>query len=1074
MKTKLLFTTLLLLCTPLLARADILIGPVTNPANGHLYYLLAAKFWAASEAEALTLGGHLVTINDADENRWVTDTFGPTAVALGAGHVVSLCIGLSDAATEGRWVWASGEPVTYTNWHPSQPSGGPSDSDFAGIYLAGLSGSWTPGQWHDFVSDGRYNDLVFGVVEVTVPPSPQADSFNPGVNGGVYSLAVQPDGKILVGGYFTAVGGQTRLNLARLNPDGSLDTGFNSGASGGTDSTVYALAVQPNGKILVGGGFNYLGGLTRNYLGRLNADGTVDGSYNPGANGRVDSFAMQADGKILVGGWFTTLGGQTRNRIARLNADGTLDSSFNPGANDRVFPVALQADGKILLGGFFTTAAGATRNRIARLNADGSLDTTFNPGANDRVFAIAVQADRKILVSGWFTMLAGQTCNGIGRLNEDGTFDPTFNPGSAYRISSLAVQADGKILVVGEFTTLGGQPRYYIGRFNPDGTLDASFNPGAGSYAYPLAVQADGKILVGGVFTTLGGQARSYLGRLNNTAPATESLSVDGSTITWLRGTASPEVWRTTFDLCTDGLTWTSLGAGTRQAGGWQLADASLPSSGVIRGRGYLTGGLYNGSGWFTESQLPFTNAPAIVVQPRSVTNLSGTTANFTVSATGAAPLGYQWLKDGTNLFRGTLATLTLTNVQLWDEGGYSVVVSNVAGNTTSQVAWLTVWVPPTIVRQPDARTNIVGQTAAFGVTAAGTPPFRYQWSKGGHSLLWATNSTLVIPMVQLSDAGRYAVLVSNVAGGTQSLSAPLLVIAPPCLMPVSDRVVIVGRQIAITNQPCDPDLPVIWSLGIGPSGASVSPDGVLRWTPKCSQGSSTNLVCVLAADHRYVPVTNAVWFQITVIECVEARMGNTVVRFGTTGAVQVQLLSTAALTNLSFKVASPWERLTNFALHVNSPQVITQGLEVPLPGELGIRFTLPATSVLHGPTNVGVLQFFALSNQSSAFVPLEVLDVEGIKPDGARVANALGQPGRVVVVGQEPLLEAVLFSNQQPALVVYALPGTTNSLHEKNELDPSSWKPAEVVVIPTNTLFETLIPRGLTNRTLYLRATLP
>ncbi len=96
----------------------------------------------------------------------------------------------------------------------------------------------------------------------------------------------------------------------------------------------------------------------------------------------VYSVAVQADGKILLGGDFTTVGGTPRNHIARLNADGTLDTGFNPNANGDVYSVAVQADGKILLGGNFTTVGGTARNHIARLNADGTLDTGFNPNAN--------------------------------------------------------------------------------------------------------------------------------------------------------------------------------------------------------------------------------------------------------------------------------------------------------------------------------------------------------------------------------------------------------------------------------------------------------------------------------------------------------------------------------------------------------------------------------------------------------------------------------------------------------------------------------------------------------------------
>src|SRR5437899_2252969 len=153
------------------------------------------------------------------------------------------------------------------------------------------------------------------------------------------------------------------------------------------NDSVYVAVVQPDGKILIGGNFTTLspnGGaaVTRSRIARLNPDGTLD-AFNPNANGTVYAIAVQADGKILAGGFFTSIGGQTRNRIARLNSDGTLETAFDPNANNRVYSIAVQADGKILAGGLFTTLApngGAvvTRNRMVRLETDGRLDQTLN------------------------------------------------------------------------------------------------------------------------------------------------------------------------------------------------------------------------------------------------------------------------------------------------------------------------------------------------------------------------------------------------------------------------------------------------------------------------------------------------------------------------------------------------------------------------------------------------------------------------------------------------------------------------------------------------------------------------
>jgi uncharacterized delta-60 repeat protein len=546
---------------------------------------------------------------------------------------------------------------------------------------------------------GVYSVIVsnaFGMVTssnatLTVVYGCTPDSFNPVANDGVGCTAVQPDGKIVVGGGFTTLGGQSRSRIGRLNADGTLDTSFNPGAN----DYVYSLAVQPDGKIVVGGFFTTLGGQSRSYIGRLNADGTLDTSFNPGADSTIYCMAVQADGKIVMGGSFYTLGGQSRLNIGRLNADGTLDTSFNPGANSYVESLAVQADGKILVGGNFTTLGGQSRLYIGRLNANGTLDTGFNPGANNDVYSLAVQADGKILVGGGFTTLCSQSRANLGRLNADGTLDASFNPGASSYVLSLAVQADGEILVGGWFTTLGGQSRSYLGRLNADGTLDTGFNPGANYYVNSLAVQADGKILVGGDFNTLGGQSRPYIGRLTPTGPATQSLAFDGSTITWQRGGSSPEVWRTTFDGSTNGSSWISLGAGTRVAGGWQLTGLTWPTDASLRARGFVAGGHLNGSGWFVETIINPPIAPVITIQPANQTVGVGNTATFNVMATGALPLSYQWNFNGTNIVGAANATLTLTNVQLAQAGSYAVLVTNLYGSALSSNAVLTV-VPST------------------------------------------------------------------------------------------------------------------------------------------------------------------------------------------------------------------------------------------------------------------------------------------------------------------------------------------------------------------------------------------
>ncbi len=226
---------------------------------------------------------------------------------------------------------------------------------------------------------------------------------------------------------------------------------------------------------------------------------TVDIGFNPNANSTVYAIAVQADGKIVVGGLFDRIGGQARSNIARLNADGSLDAGFNPNATDWVEAIAVQTDGKIVVGGVFTQIDGQARSNIARLEADGSAETSIaNP--NNFVYATALQGDGKLLIAGEFTQVDGVPQHRLARLFSGGRRDPQFNVGANNAAWNILLQADNKIVVTGGFTGVfapGAQPRNGIARFNADGSLDAAFDPGvAGTFA--LAQQADGKLVLGG------------------------------------------------------------------------------------------------------------------------------------------------------------------------------------------------------------------------------------------------------------------------------------------------------------------------------------------------------------------------------------------------------------------------------------------------------------------------------------------------------------------------------------------------------------------------------------------------
>lgn len=337
------------------------------------------------------------------------------------------------------------------------------------------------------------------IADMTATPFEWLDpSFESALGGIVETIAVQADGKILIGGQFTSIAGQPRNRIARLNADGTLDTTFNPNAN----NTVNSIAVQADGKILVGGSFTTIGGVARNRIARLNADGTADTSFNPNANNRVTTIVLQADGKILAGGVFTNIGGQSRSCIARLNADGTADTSFNPNSNGEVVAIAIQPNGLILVGGVFTTIGGTTRNRIARLNANGTLDTGFNPNVNGTVYALAVQPDNlRILVGGTFTTVGGTSRTNIARLLISGSVDTSFNAAPDAGVTTIAVQAGGLILAGGVFTSIGGTSARRFAVLHPDGALDGRFILTMNHSVKTIALDTAGRALIGGWFT---------------------------------------------------------------------------------------------------------------------------------------------------------------------------------------------------------------------------------------------------------------------------------------------------------------------------------------------------------------------------------------------------------------------------------------------------------------------------------------------------------------------------------------------------------------------------------------------
>jgi uncharacterized delta-60 repeat protein len=364
-------------------------------------------------------------------------------------------------------------------------------------------------------------------------------SFNigSGFNGTVKKMAIQTDGKILVGGQFTVYNGASKNRLLRLNADGTIDNSFIGFVN---DGEVNAIAIQADGKIIIGGTFGGVNNNGRNRIARLNTDGSLDASfsYTGGINnGLVYDIKIQSDGKIIAVGNFSSYNGYGGAvDVVRINPDGTPDTSVSFNTNNVVYSVSLQSDDKIILVGQFGSVNGAGRNNIARLNTNGSIDNTFNyaGGANGVLFDSKIQSDGKILIAGSFSTYNSYGSQGLLRINSNGTPDSSFNTGIGGYLNSVSVQSDGKYIVTGSFTNVSGSGRNNIARLNDNGSVDNSFSYAGGlnSIGFDSKIQADGKILIGGQFTSYSGSGVNRIVRINGavTGPPTPAthLNFDG------------------------------------------------------------------------------------------------------------------------------------------------------------------------------------------------------------------------------------------------------------------------------------------------------------------------------------------------------------------------------------------------------------------------------------------------------------------------------------------------------------------------------------------------------------------
>ncbi len=583
--------------------------------------------------------------------------------------------------------------------------------------------------------------MVWDDESVGLPGSVDETFLNSGWDGPVSALALLPDGTVLVGGSFTQAGGLARLGLARCAPNAYVTPTF----APVLDGSVGVIAVEPqSGKIVIAGDFTSVNGVPRPGLARLNPEGTLDAGFNPSVAGGVWELELMANGQMIIAGPFTTVSGQPRNGFARLNPDGSLDPAFNAGTgigswdtSHRVNDLLALTEGKLLVTGWFWTFNGTSCQAVVRLNANGTVDSTFNPTifqAGDYGNSLALLPDGKVLLSGWIRYgLGGIYHVGLVRLLPDGSLDPSFYAKSRGDGGAIAVQADGKIL-------LGGATR-----LNPDGTDDPTWFTGTG-FGYggttALVVLPNGKVVVGGGFQEVNGFPYPFLAGLNGDPTAQLGAALDTVGLVWSTGS---KPWFGQSTVTYDGVDAVQSGTNlTCDDHSWLKTTVTGPGTVSFRWKAQIEG---------AESSLAF----------------------YVAGGSGAPPEAAQ-LTETTDWQWVTCSFGPGEHELFW------VVYGNCADYSRQMTAWLDEVVvsgpgpemAPYFTTQPASQTVAAGATVTFQCAAAGYPFPTYQWQRNGVDLPGATNATLTISNVQSRHWGEYRVVANNPHGSATSDAASL------------------------------------------------------------------------------------------------------------------------------------------------------------------------------------------------------------------------------------------------------------------------------------------------------------
>lgn len=445
-----------------------------------------------------------------------------------AGLQYSTTEGTATAGTDfhevtGALAWASGESTALSIVVPIIPDTLDEGVETITLDLAGATGAVleNPASATVRIADPGQRDPAFA------PPF---------FNTVVRTIVEQPDGKVLAGGSIKDLSSAPSLrNIARFASDGSLDLDFATNAGTGFNLDTEVILLLPDGTILVGGQFSTYNGVAANRLSKLLPDGTVDPAFQTGGgpNGTVYALAREASGQILVGGAFTTWDGVTARGLIRLNPDGSRDTvnplaqPFGTQLSTTIRDLLVEEDGRIMVAGvlYIEGLPGGFRSGVCRLLATGVRDSSFDPGHGAHldgstgnlttVYAVERLLDGRYVVGGSFTAFNNDNSRArLAGLLANGSIDPGFTPTSLNEEVRAMVRRPGDLLAVAGFFS-SGEP--YFAQFRADGSVDPGFNTGTGPGSfinYALAGGRNGTLYLGGNFFSYNGSSSRPLVRV--------------------------------------------------------------------------------------------------------------------------------------------------------------------------------------------------------------------------------------------------------------------------------------------------------------------------------------------------------------------------------------------------------------------------------------------------------------------------------------------------------------------------------------------------------------------------------